>query len=74
MECANNKFVCLVITYWEGIQAFQVYDVRGLQLVATFIKNSIGGTLLVACVKNRNNNIMIVSIAIVAIENEHSWS
>ena len=74
MECANNKLVCLVIAYWEGIQAFQVYDVRGLQLVATFIKNSIGGTLLVACVKDGNNNIMVIPIhAIVSTKNEDSW-
>ena len=69
IECDNNKFLNLAITYWEGMQVFQAYTLRGLQLDATFIKNSIGGTLLVACVKDGNNNIMIVSI-----ENEDSWS
>ena len=68
IECENNKLACLSITYWQGIQAFEA------QLDATFIKNSIGGTLLIACVKDGHNNIMIIVVAIIAIESEDSWA
>jgi MULE transposase domain/SWIM zinc finger len=68
-----NIFQRMAVAYWQGIQAFGVYSMRGLQLDATFIKNSIGGTLLVACLKDGNNNIMVVAIAVVSSENEANW-
>jgi len=45
-----------------------------MQLDGTFIKNSCGGTLLVACFKDGNNNIRIIGIAIVSGENQDNWT
>jgi hypothetical protein len=69
-----NRFVRLAIVYWQGIQQFTYYTERGIQLDGTFIKNGVGGILLVACFKDGNNNIRIVGIAIVAGENENNWT
>ena len=39
-----------------------------------FSQNMSGGILLVVCVMNGNQQIQIVSVAIVSIENEANWS
>ena len=51
-----------------------MYFERGMQCDATFLKNCFGGTLLVSCYKDGNNNIRILAVAIVSTENENNWS
>jgi hypothetical protein len=69
----NQEFKRIAILYLQGLQAFRVYKDRGLQLDATFVKNSIGGTFLVSCFKDGNNNILIIGVAIVSSETEDNW-
>jgi hypothetical protein len=69
----NQEFKRIAVLYLQGLQAFRVYKDRGLQLDATFVKNSIGGTLLVSCFKDGNNNILIIGVAIVSSETEDNW-
>jgi hypothetical protein len=69
----RDVFHRLVIVYREGIQAFRHYSMRGLQLDGTFLKNSTGGVLLIACFLDATNHIRIVSIAIVSGETEANW-
>lgn len=70
----NDRFLRFSAVFWEGIQGFKVYKDRGLQLDATFIKNSTGGTLMMACYKNGNNNIRIIGLAVVPSESEETWT
>jgi MULE transposase domain len=59
--------------YREGIQAFSKYSMRGLQVDGTHLKNCFGGVLLVACFRDANNKIRIVSVAIVSGETTANW-
>jgi hypothetical protein len=74
LEKNGEFFLRLCVVYREGIEGFNHYVERGMQLDGTFLKNSSGGTLLVACYKDGNNNIKIIAIAIVSTENEDNWS
>lgn len=72
-DVADGVFVRLAILYREGVQSFSHYANRGLSIDGTFLKTSIGGTLLVACFRNGNSELEIVGVAIVAIENQDNW-
>lgn len=69
----TGQFKRLMVLYWQGRQAFEVFHDRGLQLDGTFLKASTGGTLLLACFKDANNCIQILAIAIVSGENTDNW-
>jgi MULE transposase domain len=62
------------VVYKEGIQSFAMYYKRGLSSDGTFLKNTVGDMLLIACFLNGNNEIQIVSAAFVANENHENWS
>nr|CCA15254.1 hypothetical protein ALNC14_013970 [Albugo laibachii Nc14] len=70
----DKQFPRMQIVFREGKQVFKSYAQRGLCLDGTFLKNVNGGILLVACVLNGDQQIQIVSVAIVSIENEANWS
>jgi hypothetical protein len=74
LEKNNNNFFRLCIVYLEGKECFKYYVDRGMQLDATFMKTEFGGTLMVSCFKDGNNNIRIIGIAIVSGENASNWS
>ena len=73
-EMEGKQFTRMQIVFREGNQVFKSYAQRGLCLAGTFLKNVNGGILLVACVLNGNQQIKIVSVAIVSIENEANGS
>nr|CCA27099.1 transposon protein putative [Albugo laibachii Nc14] len=45
-----------------------------INMDGTFMKHSSGGTLLVACLRNSNNDIQIVAVAWVSGETKENWS
>jgi hypothetical protein len=69
----DNTFDKLGIVFREGLQAFRHYASCGLSVDGTFIKNAVGGVLLIACFRNGNMELQIVACGIVSIENEENW-
>ena len=77
LACVDEEegtFKRFMVVYWEGAQCYRQFKIMGLQLDGTHIKSSIGGVLLVACLRDSNCQITIVSIAVVSVENEDNWS
>lgn len=64
----------VVVVYRQGIQVTSVFADRGLNMDGTFMKHSLGGTLLVACLRNSNSEIQIVAVAWVSGETKDNWS
>nr|CCA20767.1 AlNc14C103G6099 [Albugo laibachii Nc14] len=62
----------VVVVYWQGIQATSEYSHRGPNMDGTFMKHSSGGTFLVACLRNSNNEIHIVAVAWVSGETKEN--
>nr|CCA21076.1 AlNc14C111G6394 [Albugo laibachii Nc14] len=63
----------VVVVYRQGIQAASEFSDRGLNMDGTFMKHSSGGTLLVACLRNSNNEIQIVAVAWVSGETKENF-
>jgi hypothetical protein len=74
LEVREDKIVRVNIVYKQGIQAVREFSDRGINLDGTFMKHEAGGALLVACLKNSNNEIQIVSVAWVSGETKDNWS
>ncbi|CEG38615.1 mudra protein [Plasmopara halstedii] len=74
LEVADGIFKRLCIIYREGIQTFPFYAACGISIDGTFMKTTVGGTLLVACFRNGNGEIQIIGIDMVSIENEDNWA
>jgi hypothetical protein len=70
----DNTFDKLGIVFREGLQSFHHYAFCGLSVDGTFIKNTVGGVLLIACFRNGNKELQIVACGVVSIENEENWS
>ncbi|KAJ3091073.1 hypothetical protein HDU96_003157, partial [Phlyctochytrium bullatum] len=66
LEIADETHVFrrFAVLYAQGLQSFLHFSERGLQLDGTHLRNSLQGTLLVACFKDSNNKINIIGIAI----------
>nr|CCA23727.1 putative protein [Albugo laibachii Nc14] len=64
----------VVVVYRQGIQAASEFSDRGLNMDGTFMKHSSGGTFLVACLRNSNNEIHIVAVAWVSAVDKTKWS
>ena len=73
LEKCDSNFKRLAIVYREGLQANSKYYKFGLHLDGTHIKSSTQGVLLVACFKDGNNNIRILSVGLCSVENEDNW-
>ena len=63
----------LALVFREGIHTFQHYASRGLCADDTFLKTTVGKTLLVSCFCNGNMQLQIVAIAVVSIESQDNW-
>nr|CCA25904.1 Pc21g00130 putative [Albugo laibachii Nc14] len=74
LEMEDRQFNRMIIVFREGKQVFKSYAQCGICLDGTFLKNVSGGIPLIACVLNGNQQIQIVSMAIVSIVNEADWS
>lgn len=74
IEVQDNTILRVVVVYRQGIEAARSFADRGINLDGTFMKYSAGGALLVACLKNSNNEIQIVSVAWVSGETKDNWS
>lgn len=74
IDLRANVISRVVVVFRQGIHAASVFADRGLCLDGTFMKQELGGTLLVACLRNSNNEIQIVSIAWVTSETKNNWS
>jgi hypothetical protein len=70
----SGTFDKLGIIYREGIKAFHPYSFCGISVDGTFLKNMVGGILLIACFRNGNKEIQIIACGVVSIENEENWS
>ena len=73
LETDDSVFKRLFILFREGEQSFDAFHERGLQLDGTFLKSDIVGILFVACLKDSNNNIRIIGIAIMNGESYENW-
>jgi hypothetical protein len=74
IDIRSNVIARLAIVFKQGIQAANVFADRGLCLDGTFMKHEPGGTLLVACLRNSNNEIQIVGVAWVSGETKDNWT
>jgi hypothetical protein len=73
LKTNNGGFKQLCILYAEGMQSFEAFYHRGLQLDGTFLKTKMKGTLFLACVKDTNNEIRVVGLSIASGENYDNW-
>ena len=64
----------VVVVHRQVIQAASEFSDRGLNMDGTYMKHSSGATLLVACLRNSNNEIQIVAVAWVSGESKENWS
>lgn len=74
LEVHSDKILRVVVVYKQGIQVVREFADRGINLDGTFMKHNTGGALLVACLKNSNNEIQIVAVAWVSGETKDNWS
>ena len=71
----NDKVVSrVVVVYKQGVQVLGVFADRGISIDGTFMKHELRGTLLVACLRNSNNEIQVVAVAWVSGETKENWS
>nr|CCA20119.1 AlNc14C86G5518 [Albugo laibachii Nc14] len=52
----------VVVVHTQGIRITPIFSDRGININGTFMNSSPDGTLLVACLRNRNNEIQIVAV------------
>ena len=69
----DGRFIRMMVIFRDGIDQFDRFYMKGIQFDCTFCKTKIGGTLMLACFKDGNNNIRIIASALVESENEISW-
>ena len=71
----QSTIIChVIVIYRQGIQVMSVFSERGFNMVGAFVKHSSWGNILVACLRNCNNEIQIVSVTWVSGEKKNNWS
>jgi hypothetical protein len=60
----SGTFDKLGIIYREGIKAFHHYSFSGISVDGTFLKNMVGGILLIACFRNGNKELQIIACGV----------
>lgn len=74
LSAPSGGFKSIATLYHECVQTFKNYSSRGPVVDGTFLNDTVGGTLLLACLCNGNNEIQIVLAAVVSAEDKPNWT